>query len=90
MTRRVSVERYLGGSGGGWRLCWPTRLVLDAGVVLYHGDSATVLDTDWLATVGVGLEVDTGLPAVQAGRLMLNGVVAEGFSGFSIGFGLRF
>ncbi len=71
----------------------PTQLVLDAGVVLYHGDSATVLGTDWLATAGVGLEIDTrltGLPAVQAGRVMLNGVVAEGFSGFSIGFGLRF
>ncbi|WP_171236468.1 autotransporter domain-containing protein [Ruegeria sp. HKCCA6837] len=71
----------------------PTQLVLDAGVVLYHGDSATVLDTDWLATAGFGLEIDTrltGLPAVRAGRLMLNGIVAEEFSGFSIGFGLRF
>ncbi len=71
----------------------PTQLVLDAGVVLYHGDSATVLDTDWLATAGIGLEIDTrltGLPAVEAGRIMLNGVVAEEFSGFSVGFGLRF
>lgn len=71
----------------------PSKLVLDAGVVLYHGDSAMVLDTDWLATAGVGIEVDTtkiGLPAVQAGRIMLNGVIADQFSGFSIGFGVRF
>lgn len=71
----------------------PTQLVLDAGVVAYHGDSAIVLGTDWLATAGVGIEIDTrltGLPAVRAGRVMLNGIVAEEFSGFSIGFGLRF
>ncbi len=71
----------------------PSKLVLDGGVVLYHGDSAMVLDTDWLATAGVGIEVDTtriGLPAVQAGRIMLNGIVADSFSGFSVGFGIRF
>lgn len=71
----------------------PTRLVLDAGVVLYHGDGATVLGTDWLATAGVGIEIDTsrtGVPAIQAGRIMLNGVIADDFEGFSIGFGLSF
>lgn len=71
----------------------PSRLVLDGGVVLYHGDSADVLDTHWLATAGVGIEVDTtkiGLPAVEAGRIMLNGIIADSFSGFSIGFGIRF
>lgn len=71
----------------------PLHLVLDAGVVLYHGDSAIVLGTDWLATAGIGIEIDTtstGIPAIQAGRIMLNGVVAEGLSGFSIGLGLRF
>ncbi|MES0827715.1 hypothetical protein [Ruegeria sp. SCP11] len=70
-----------------------TQLVLDAGLVFYHGDAAEVLDTDWLATAGVGVEFDTsriGIPAVKAGRIMLNGVVAEDFDGFSIGFGLRF
>jgi hypothetical protein len=71
----------------------PTQLVLDAGVVLYHGDGATVLGTDWLVTAGVGIEIDTrqtGLPAIRAGRIMLTGVFAEEFDGFSIGFGLRF
>ena len=71
----------------------PSKLVLDGGVVLYHGDSARVLDTHWLATAGVGIEVDTtkiGLPVVEAGRIMLNGIVADSFSGFSIGFGIRF
>ncbi|CUH41218.1 hypothetical protein RUM4293_00086 [Ruegeria atlantica] len=71
----------------------PSKLVLDGGVVLYHGDSAMVLDTDWLATVGVGIEVDTtkiGLPAVEGARVMLNGVIADSFSGFSVGFGVRF
>ena len=68
-------------------------MVLDAGVVLYHGDAAKVLRTDWIATAGVGLEVGasrTGLPFVSAGRVMLNAVVGEDFDGFSIGFGLRF
>ncbi|WP_170329838.1 hypothetical protein [Ruegeria arenilitoris] len=70
-----------------------TQLVLDTGLVYYHGDAAEVLDTDWLATAGVGVELDTsrlGIPAVKAGRIMLNGVVAENFDGFSIGLGLRF
>ncbi|WP_171124818.1 MULTISPECIES: autotransporter domain-containing protein [unclassified Ruegeria] len=70
-----------------------TLLVLDAGLVYYHGDAAKVLDTDWLATAGVGIEIDTsraGIPSVQAGRIMLNGVIAEDFDGFSIGLGLRF
>ncbi len=70
-----------------------TQLVLDAGLVYYHGDAAEVLDTDWLATAGVGVELDTsqiGLPAIKAGRIMLNGVIAENFDGFSIGLGLRF
>ncbi|WP_170482548.1 hypothetical protein [Ruegeria arenilitoris] len=71
----------------------PTQLVLDAGLVYYHGDAADVLDTDWLATAGVGVEFDTsriGVPVVKAGRIMLNGVVAENFDGFSIGLGLSF
>lgn len=70
-----------------------SKLVLDAGLVLYHGDGATVLRTDWAATVGVGLELETetlGLPVVQAGRVMVNAVVAEEFDGLSVGFGLRF
>ncbi len=71
----------------------PSKLVLDGGVVLYHGDSAAVLETSWLATLGFGIEVDTtkiGLPAVEGARVMLNGVVADSFSGFSVGFGVRF
>ncbi|WP_170763316.1 autotransporter domain-containing protein [Ruegeria lacuscaerulensis] len=71
----------------------PTKLVLDSGLVFYHGDGANVLDTEWLATAGVGIEIETdqtGLPGVRAGRIMLNGVVAEKFDGFSIGLGLRF
>ncbi len=70
-----------------------TQLVLDAGLVYYHGDAAKVLDTDWLAIAGIGIEFDTsrvGIPSVQAGRIMLNGVIAEDFDGFSIGLGLRF
>ena len=70
-----------------------SKLVLDAGLVLYHGDGAAVLGTDWVATAGVGLEVETaslGLPAVSAGRVMLNGVLTEEFDGVSIGLGLRF
>ncbi len=71
----------------------PTKAVLDAGIVLYHGEGAKVLKTDWLATAGVGIELDirsTGTPLFSAGRVMLNGVVGDGYQGFSIGFGLGF
>lgn len=70
-----------------------SKLVLDAGLVLYHGDSATVLGTDWAATAGVGLEMETaGLVSrtVSSGRIMLNGVVTDEFNGLSLGFGLGF
>ena len=71
----------------------PTRIVLDAGLVLYHGDGADVLKTDWVATAGLGLEVDTaglGVPELTAGRVMLNGIAADEFNGISIGFGVSF
>ncbi len=71
----------------------PTRLVIDTGVAFFHGDSATVLDTDWMVSTGLGLEVDTGTggkSAIRAGRIMLNGVFAQDFNGVAIGFGLSF
>ena len=71
----------------------PVRAVLDAGVVLYHGDGAKVLKTDWFATVGAGIELDTsttGAPLLKRGRVMLNGLVGDGYTGFSIAFGTGF
>jgi hypothetical protein len=70
-----------------------TQLVLDAGLVYYHRDAADVLDIDWLATAGVGVELGTsriGVRAVKAGRIMLNGVVTEDFDGFSFGLSVSF
>lgn len=71
----------------------PVKAVLDAGVVLYHGDGARVLGASWLGMLGAGIELDTeavGLPVIHKGRLMLNGFLGDGFSGFSIGLGLGF
>lgn len=71
----------------------PTRLVLDAGTVLYHGDSAAVLGTDWLASVGVGLEIDTerfNAPLIKKARVMLKAIAAEEYDGFSFGVGIGF
>lgn len=71
----------------------PTKAVFDAGVVFYHGDGARVLQAEWLATAGAGVELDvsgTGAPLVKAGRVMLTGVLGEDYSGFTVGFSLSF
>lgn len=69
------------------------RSVFDASAGYYFDDQAKVLGTDWLATVGAGLEVDARpyqVPYVSAGRVMLSYVFGEGYEGFSVGFGLSF
>ena len=71
----------------------PSNLILDAGVVFYRGDGEAVLQTNWVATAGIGLELETeesSLLGGLAGRVMLSGVVSQEFDGLSIGFGLRF
>ena len=69
------------------------RGVLDATAGYYYDDQARVLGTNWLATVGAGLELDTStydLPYLNAGRVMVSYVFGDGYEGFSLGFGVSF
>lgn len=71
----------------------PVKSVWDASVAYYWDDQADVLGTDWLATVGAGLEVETvglDLPYVSAVRVMISYVFGDGYDGFSLGLSASF
>ncbi|MEX0349740.1 MAG: autotransporter outer membrane beta-barrel domain-containing protein [Paracoccaceae bacterium] len=71
----------------------PMRGVTDLSLSYLIGDQAKVLGTDWLARVGVGMEVDvseTKLPWVTSARLMVRYYGSDTVDGFSAGIGISF
>lgn len=78
----------------GWRLFdRPVRGVTDFSYSYLLGDQAKVLQTDWLARIGVGGEIDlseTWVPWVTTTRLMVRYYGSDTVNGFSVGLGISF
>ncbi|EEE39005.1 putative exported protein [Rhodobacteraceae bacterium KLH11] len=71
----------------------PVRWVGDLSVSYLIGDQALVLNTDWLARVGGGIEVDlsdTWVPWVTTTRLMVRYYGSDTVNGFTAGIGISF
>lgn len=71
----------------------PVRGVTDLSFSYLAGDQSKVLNTDWLARVGVGLELDiseTWVPWVTAGRFMVRYYGSDTVTGFTAGLGFSF
>lgn len=71
----------------------PLRAVGEVALASYAGDQAEVLDTNWLAQVGLGAEIDLAaakLPRVTAARVMLRYTRGDHADGVSLGFSLDF
>ncbi|MCV6586721.1 MAG: autotransporter outer membrane beta-barrel domain-containing protein [Marinibacterium sp.] len=71
----------------------PVRGVVDFSASYLSGDQGPALGTDWLARVGVGMEVDlteTWVPWATTTRLMIRFTKGEDVEGYSIGLGVSF
>ena len=71
----------------------PVRGVVDFSGSYLSGDQGKAIGTDWLARVGVGMEVDlseTWVPWVSTTRLMVRFTKGEEVEGYSIGLGISF
>lgn len=71
----------------------PVRSVWQAGATALHGDQATALGFDWIASVGAGIELDvedTALPLVKRARLMATASKTDLFEVYSVGIGISF
>ena len=71
----------------------PVRWVGDLSVSYLIGDQAVVLNTDWLARVGGGIEVDlteTWIPWVTTTRLMLRYYGSDTVNGYTVGLSASF
>lgn len=71
----------------------PVRWVGDLSLSYLIGDQAIVLNTDWLARVGGGIEVDlseTWVPWVSTTRLMVRYYGSDTVNGFTVGLGISF
>jgi hypothetical protein len=71
----------------------PVRSVLQGSVTSYHGDQDAILGTNWLAKVGVGIEVGNrgkSLPVRGQARVLLSYAIGENYSGYSVGLGFNF
>jgi hypothetical protein len=71
----------------------PLSSVWEASYAHYWGDQAVILRTDWIGSVGAGLEI--GLPDetpfdVSAGRITFKYVFGETYEGVSLGLGVSF
>ena len=78
----------------GWRL-WnrPVRGVTDFSASYLAGDQKYILQTDWLARIGIGGEVDfseTWVPIISTTRFMVRYYEGESVKGFSAGLGVSF
>ena len=78
----------------GWQL-WdrPVRGVTDFSASYLAGDQKYILQTDWLARVGIGGEVDTSetwVPVISTTRFMVRYYEGESVRGFSAGLGVSF
>ena len=67
--------------------------VLEASYTHFWGDQSQILRTDWLGTIGAGIEFPTpaGTPGgLSTGRLILRYAVGEGYDGLSLGISFAF
>lgn len=82
---RIPTGRYAFGS--------PVRTVAEFSASWLPGDQGEVLDTDWLAQVGYGLELDvskTWIPLVRQGRVMFRYTRGELLEGYGLGLAVNF
>lgn len=71
----------------------PVRGVTDFSISYLAGDQAAVLNTEWLARVGVGLELDvseTWVPWVSGARFMVRYYGSDTVTGYTAGIGISF
>ncbi|QYZ70727.1 hypothetical protein [Neotabrizicola shimadae] len=71
----------------------PMRAVTEVAFASYTGDQAEILDTTWLAQIGIGAEIDlreAKLPWIDAGRLMLRYTRGDQVDGVSFGISADF
>jgi hypothetical protein len=78
----------------GWRL-WnrPVRGVTDFSASYLAGDQKYILQTDWLARIGIGGEVDfseTWVPIISTTRIMVRYYEGESVKGYSAGLSVSF
>lgn len=71
----------------------PVRYVGEFSASYLPGDQGLILDSQWLAQIGLGLEVDiseTQAPVLSQVRLMTRYAVGENLEGFSFGLAISF
>ena len=71
----------------------PLRTVAEFSASWLPGDQGEVLNTDWLAQVGYGIEIDvarTGLPIVTKGRMVFRYTIGEHLTGYGLGLAVSF
>lgn len=76
---------------GSWIFHRPIKSLWEASLSAYPGDQAALLDIDWLARVGTGIEMDlsqSGVPIARRARLTVQYVFGDDYRGVSFGFGI--
>ncbi|MFG6083789.1 autotransporter outer membrane beta-barrel domain-containing protein [Paracoccus litorisediminis] len=71
----------------------PMRTVYEFSASYLAGDQGEVLHTDWLAQIGVGLEVNTEktkIPMIDEGRLVFRYTMGEKLNGWGVGLAVSF
>ncbi|MEM6577510.1 MAG: autotransporter outer membrane beta-barrel domain-containing protein, partial [Pseudomonadota bacterium] len=71
----------------------PLRFVGELAGSYLPGDQGQILDTDWLAQLGVGVEFDvteTPVPILSQTRFMVRAALGENLRGYSFGISLSF
>lgn len=71
----------------------PMRTVYEFSASWLAGDQGEILHTDWLAQLGVGLEVNTSkthIPWIDEGRLVVRYTMGEKLNGWGVGLAVSF
>ena len=71
----------------------PLRTVAEFSASWLPGDQGEALNTDWLAQVGYGMELDvskTRIPLIRQGRLMFRYTRGEVLTGYGLGLAVNF
>ena len=71
----------------------PVRTVAEFSASWLPGDQGDILNTEWLAQVGFGLELDvskTGVPLIKQGRLVFRYTRGEILEGYGLGLAVNF
>ncbi|MDS9469803.1 autotransporter outer membrane beta-barrel domain-containing protein [Paracoccus sp. MBLB3053] len=71
----------------------PMRTVYEFSASYLAGDQGEVLRTDWLAQIGVGLEINTQktkIPLIEEGRMVFRYTMGEKLNGWGVGLAVSF